>query len=103
MSGAADEGAPPPDRHRVFFALWPDDATRSAISRATRDAVSLSGGRPIAKDRLHLTVAFLGELTTAGLEAANGRKSEAARLLGMNRRTLYRREERHDASEPDPD
>lgn len=59
-----------PDRHRVFFALWPDDATRAAISRATRDAVRLSGGRPIAKERLHVTVAFLGELTAAGLEAA---------------------------------
>jgi two-component system response regulator HydG len=30
----------------------------------------------------------------AALEAAHGRKSEAARILGMNRRTLYRREER---------
>lgn len=68
MSGAVDE----PDRHRVFFALWPDEATRSAISRATRDAVRLSGGRPIAKERLHLTVAFLGELTGAGLEIARG-------------------------------
>ena len=61
-----------PDRHRVFFALWPDDATRAAISRATREAVRASGGRPIAKDRLHLTVAFLGELTAAGLEVARG-------------------------------
>ena len=59
-----------PERHRVFFALWPDDATRSAISRATREAVQVSSGRPIAKDRLHLTVAFLGELTPAGLEVA---------------------------------
>jgi 2'-5' RNA ligase len=59
-----------PDRHRVFFALWPDDATRSRISRATRDAVRVSGGRPIAKDRLHLTIAFLGELTGAGLDVA---------------------------------
>ncbi len=59
-----------PDRHRVFFALWPDDATRAAISRATREAVRSSGGRPIAKDRLHLTVAFLGELTAAGLDGA---------------------------------
>jgi len=57
-------------RHRVFFALWPDDATRSAISRATRAAVQTSGGRPIAKDRLHLTVVFLGELTDAGLAVA---------------------------------
>ncbi len=31
----------------------------------------------------------------AALEATHGRKSEAARILGMNRRTLYRREEKH--------
>ena len=36
-----------PGRHRVFFALWPDDATRAAISRATREAVRLSGGIPV--------------------------------------------------------
>ena len=58
------------DRHRVFFALWPDAATRGAISRATRVVVQASRGRPIAKERLHLTVAFLGELTDAGLETA---------------------------------
>ena len=34
----------------------------------------------------------------AALEVAHGRKSEAARILGMNRRTLYRREEKHEAS-----
>src|SRR5262245_45827075 len=66
----ADASLERPDRHRVFFALWPDDATRAAISRATRNAVASSGGRPIAKERLHLTVAFLGELTAAGLEVA---------------------------------
>ena len=69
MKEAPDER---PDRHRVFFALWPDDATRAAISRATRDAVRLSGGRPIAKERLHVTIAFLGELTAAGLDVARG-------------------------------
>ena len=69
MSDAPDER---PDRHRVFFALWPDDATRAAISRATRDAVRVSGGRPIAKERLHVTLAFLGELTAAGLDVARG-------------------------------
>ena len=69
MNEAPDER---PGRHRVFFALWPDDATRAAISRATRDAVRLSGGRPIAKERLHVTIAFLGELTAAGLDVARG-------------------------------
>ena len=62
-----EETETPPGSHRVFFALWPDDATRSAISRATRSAVQACAGRPIAKDRLHLTVAFLGDLTTTGL------------------------------------
>ena len=66
MSGADER----PNRHRVFFALWPDDATRAAISRATREAVRASGGRPIAKDRLHITVGFLGELTAERLAAA---------------------------------
>ena len=69
MSEAPDER---PERHRVFFALWPDDATRAAISRATREAVRSSGGRPIAKERLHVTIAFLGELTAAGLDVARG-------------------------------
>jgi len=69
MSEAPDQR---PDRHRVFFALWPDDATRAAMSRATRDAVRLSSGRPIAKERLHVTIAFLGELTAAGLDVARG-------------------------------
>jgi 2'-5' RNA ligase len=70
MTSTPDEHAPNADRHRVFFALWPDDAVRSAISRATREAVRACGGRPIARDRLHLTVAFLGELSGAGLEVA---------------------------------
>lgn len=65
-----NELQPVPASHRVFFALWPDDATRAAISRATREVVQASGGRPIAKDRLHLTVAFLGGLTAEGLAIA---------------------------------
>jgi 2'-5' RNA ligase len=54
----------------VFFALWPDDATRSALVRATKRAVRLCGGRPIAKDRLHVTVAFLGGVTEEQLASA---------------------------------
>ena len=60
----------PRDSRRVFFALWPDDATRTRLARATKEAVRRSGGRPIAKDRLHVTVAFLGGLTPAGLTIA---------------------------------
>ncbi len=61
----------PRDSRRVFFALWPDADTRARLARATKDAVRRSGGRPIAKDRFHVTVAFLGNLTPAGLEIAS--------------------------------
>ena len=67
MTEPVDE---PRDGRRVFFALWPDDTTRSALRFATQRAVQASGGRPIAKDNLHLTVAFLGELSAAGLAGA---------------------------------
>jgi 2'-5' RNA ligase len=62
---------PPRGNRRVFFALWPDGQTRARLARATKDAVSRSGGRPIGKDRFHVTVAFLGNLTPAGLEIAS--------------------------------
>ena len=65
-----DERGARPDRRRVFFALWPDDATRSALVRATKRAVQLGGGRPVAKERLHVTVAFLGQVTDEQLASA---------------------------------
>jgi len=67
MNEQVDE---PRDGHRVFFALWPDDTTRSALRFATQRAVQACGGRPIAKANLHLTVAFLGELSAEGLARA---------------------------------
>ena len=46
---------------RLFFALWPDDATREALA-ARRDAVAFAyGGRPMLPATLHLTLAFIGE------------------------------------------
>jgi 2'-5' RNA ligase len=68
-ASAAEESAAP-RRRRIFFALWPDEATRGAISRASRRAVRLSGGRPTAKRNLHITVAFLGMVDQEGLELA---------------------------------
>jgi 2'-5' RNA ligase len=66
----SEPGDAPRQARRVFFALWPDDATRGRLSYATRRAVQACGGRPIAKANLHLTVAFLGELTEQGLALA---------------------------------
>jgi 2'-5' RNA ligase len=67
----AATGEEPRESRRVFFALWPDDGTRTRLVRAAKEAVRRCGGRPIAKDRLHVTVAFLGSLTPAGLGIAS--------------------------------
>jgi len=45
---------------RLFFAFWPDEATREAMLHAARQAIRASGGRPVNPTNLHVTVAFLG-------------------------------------------
>lgn len=47
----------PPEHARLFYALWPDDATRAAL-------MSLQAGvqgRKVPAENLHVTLAFLGE------------------------------------------
>ncbi len=45
---------------RLFFALWPDDEVRAAITSRTREVVATTRGRPVVPDNLHITLAFLG-------------------------------------------
>ncbi|MFL6592832.1 MAG: RNA 2',3'-cyclic phosphodiesterase [Luteimonas sp.] len=52
--------------HRLFFALWPDDALRSAITEFARHALSgIARGRATRPERLHMTLQFLGEFSAA--------------------------------------
>jgi RNA 2',3'-cyclic 3'-phosphodiesterase len=52
---------------RLFFALWPDEDARSALGEATAKAVRRSGGRPVPVGTLHVTLAFLGSVSTANI------------------------------------
>lgn len=49
--------------HRLFFALWPDDAVRGRIDAAAAmvEHAHAPGGRRLRRDRLHLTLQFIGD------------------------------------------
>lgn len=56
-----------PPTKRLFFALWPDPQTRQAcqaLSKSLRTA-----GRPVAGHNLHVTLAFLGNVTQSQQQA----------------------------------
>lgn len=50
---------------RLFFALWPDEATREAINAVAAMAVVESGGRPVPPANYHITLRFLGNVPVA--------------------------------------
>lgn len=54
---------------RVFFALWPDDAARAALSAWQTPLRELCGGDAMRADTLHSTLVFLGEVEAHRLEA----------------------------------
>lgn len=47
---------------RLFFACWPDDAVRESIM-ATSDEIIIPNGRRIQAENLHLTLAFIGDVS----------------------------------------
>ncbi|WP_289884662.1 RNA 2',3'-cyclic phosphodiesterase [Janthinobacterium sp. SUN118] len=50
---------------RLFYALWPDAATRAALAAWQAPL----GGKPVRADKLHLTLAFLGQRPAGELPA----------------------------------
>ncbi|MBT8447952.1 MAG: RNA 2',3'-cyclic phosphodiesterase [Gammaproteobacteria bacterium] len=54
---------------RLFFALWPDPSTRSALAN-TGSQFSLTDGRRVPAENLHLTMAFVGNVDDAAATEA---------------------------------
>lgn len=54
---------------RVFFALWPDAATARALDAHARTLQAACGGRRMARDSLHLTLSFVGEVEAGRVDA----------------------------------
>jgi RNA 2',3'-cyclic 3'-phosphodiesterase len=66
---------------RLFFALWPDTAARAAIAARVDDIAQRAGGRATRAETLHLTLAFVGDVSpgrVSALEAIGEGASRAA-------------------------
>jgi 2'-5' RNA ligase len=59
---SADAASAAPRSERLFFALWPDASTRASLAHWSQMVHAASGGRPTARENLHLTLAFLGSV-----------------------------------------
>lgn len=70
---------------RLFFALWPDDASRDALNRTGKWLHQHWGGRRMRADTLHITLAFLGSVPAGQLDVlancADAVKSDAFELV----------------------
>lgn len=55
---------------RLFFALWPSSAEQEAFEQLLRPYVLACGGRAIPARNLHVTLAFLGQVSEPRLEVA---------------------------------
>src|SRR5687767_13125619 len=62
---------------RLFFALWPDPPATAALAVAAGELAALAGGKAVPAAKIHLTLAFLGEVGDDRLETV---RSAASRL-----------------------
>jgi 2'-5' RNA ligase len=59
---------------RLFFAIWPDDAAAAALAGLAAAVAERVGGRAVPREKIHLTLAFVGEV---GAERLDGLESAA--------------------------
>ncbi len=64
---AEAHGAKAGASQRVFFALWPNAPTSASLTALTERVASQAGGRATPPERLHLTLAFVGNVDPARL------------------------------------
>ena len=66
------------DTLRVFFALWPDAVVRRGLEALAVDCVARTGGRAPNATNLHLTLAFIGEVSASRVATLREIGSSAA-------------------------
>lgn len=58
-----------PSTQRIFIGLWPDKAAQTALHSLSAVALQHCGGRALRPDQWHITLAFLGSLSTQDVDS----------------------------------
>lgn len=75
---------------RIFFAIWPPAAAARALAQWAREAQRLSGGTLTQEEKIHLTLAFLGEADPTRAIAAARRVQAEPHALPMEEARYWR-------------
>lgn len=72
--------ARPGGAHRLFFALWPEQPVRAALTTTTDRLLEAhhADGRPLRPDRFHMTLQFLGDIPADQRDEVVTRAGDAA-------------------------
>lgn len=75
-----------PVHNRLFFALWPDEATRAACAQAARDLKTRMqpDGYLLKPERYHITLPYLGDYVSPEQEAAALKVAQLVSLPPFN-------------------
>jgi len=55
---------------RLFFALWPTEEARTRLAALAARAARDAQGKPVPAEKLHVTLAFLGDVAPERIDAA---------------------------------
>lgn len=69
VQGQGDAGPVAIGSARLFLALWPDDRLRRALGAWVAPSLGDVGTKPVARERLHLTLHFLADVPDNRLPA----------------------------------
>ncbi len=62
---------------RLFFALWPGGRVRASLAHAAGALAAFAEGKPVPGSKIHLTLAFLGEIEAERLAAVREAAAQA--------------------------
>lgn len=91
----AERTAAPAATARLFFALWPPAGVAGRLHAVAAQCAERAGGRLMRRDSLHLTLAFLGNLPAAEIDALRdiaGRLAAPRFSLALDRLGVWRRQ-----------